>query len=98
MKQDGLKFNGRHQLLVYAGGVNVLDGNVHTVENNTAASLVTSKETGIEENADKTKYMVMSPDQNAGPSHNMKTDNSSFEGVEEFKHLGTTITNQNSIQ
>ena len=28
----------------------------------------------------------------------MKTDNSSFESVEEFKCLGTTLTNQNSIQ
>ena len=30
--------------------------------------------------------------------HIMKTDNSSFEMVEQFKRLGTAITNQNSIQ
>ena len=42
----------------------------------------------------------MSRDQNAGRSHSMKTDNtrSSFERVEEFKYLGTTLTNKNSIQ
>jgi len=28
----------------------------------------------------------------------MKIDNSSFERVEQFKHLGTTLTNQNSIK
>jgi hypothetical protein len=28
----------------------------------------------------------------------MKTDNSSFERAEEFRYLGTTLTNQNSIQ
>jgi len=59
---------------------------------------VPSKEIGLEVNADKTKYMVMSRDQNAGQSHSMKTDNSSFEREEEFKYLGTTLTNQNSIQ
>jgi len=42
--------------------------------------------------------MVMSRDQNAGRNHNMKIDNRSFEIVEEFKYLGTTLTNQNSIQ
>ena len=57
-----------------------------------------SKETGLELNAGKTKYMVTSQDQNAGRSHNMKIDNISFEMVEEFKYLGTTLTNQNSIQ
>jgi hypothetical protein len=54
--------------------------------------------TGLEVNVDKTKYMVMSRDQNAGRSLNIKTDNSSLERVEQFKYLGTTLTNQNSIQ
>jgi hypothetical protein len=40
----------------------------------------------------------MSRDQNAGQSHSMKTDNSSFEAMEEFKYLGTTLTSQNSLQ
>jgi hypothetical protein len=43
-------------------------------------------------NADKTKYLVMSWDQNEGWIHNTKNDNSSFETVEVFKHLGTTLT------
>jgi len=41
-------------------------------------------ETGLEVNADKTKYMIMSRDQNPVRSHRMKTDNSSIERVEEF--------------
>ena len=56
------------------------------------------KEIGLEVNADKTKYMVMSREQTAGLSHTMKVDNSSIERLEEFKYLGTTLTNQNSIQ
>jgi len=42
--------------------------------------------------------MVMSQEQNAGRSHSMKNDNRSFEMVEKFKYLGTTLTNENSIQ
>jgi len=40
----------------------------------------------------------MSRDQNARLRHSIKIDNNSFEREEEFKYLGTTITNQNSIQ
>ena len=57
-----------------------------------------SKEIGLEVNADRTKYMVMSRDQKAGPSHSWKIDNSSLARVEEFKYYGTTLKNQNSIQ
>jgi len=41
--------------------------------------------------------MVMSRDQNAGRIDSVRMDNSTFESVEEFKYLGTTFTNQNSI-
>ena len=41
----------------------------------------------------------MTGDQNAERSHNIKTDNNrSFERVEKFRRLGTTLTDQNSIQ
>ena len=40
----------------------------------------------------------MSQDQNAGRSHSIKIDNSSFERVDELKYMETTLTNQNSIQ
>ena len=65
---------------------------------NTEALLDGSKEIGLEVNADKAKYVVMSRDQNAGRSHNMLIENSSFERVEQFRYLGTTLTDQNSIQ
>jgi len=42
--------------------------------------------------------MVMSREQNAGRSHNIKIDNSSFERVEQFKCFATTLINRNSIQ
>ena len=55
------------------------------------------REIGLEVSADKTKYMVMSRDQNARRNHSVTVDNSTFERVEEFKYLGTTLINPNSI-
>ena len=63
--QDGLKLNGTHQLLAYAGDVNILGGSVHTVKENAEALVVATKEIGLEVNVDETKYMIMSRDQNA---------------------------------
>jgi hypothetical protein len=45
---------------------------------------------------DKTKYIVISRNQNAEQSRSRKIDNSYCEGVAEFKYLETTL-NQNSI-
>ena len=98
VNQAGFKLNGTYQLLVYAVD-NTLGGSTYTIKKNAETLVVASKETGLEVNSDKTKYMIMSQDQNAGQrSCYIKTDNSSFERVEDFKYLGTTLTNQNSIQ
>jgi len=64
VNQNGLKLNGTHQLLVYADDVNILGGIVHTAKENAEALTVASKEIGLEVNADKTQYMVMSRDHN----------------------------------
>jgi len=60
--------------------------------------VIATKEFGLEVNAHETRYMTMSRDRNAGRISSMRIDNSSIEKVEEFKYLGTTLTNQNSIQ
>ena len=72
----------------YADDINILGGSAHTIKK-PEALVVASKETGLEVSADKTNYMVMYRDQNAGRIHNIKIDNNSFERVEEFKYLGT---------
>ena len=93
-----MKLNGTHQLLAYADDVNILGGGIHTLKENAEALLAATREIGLEVSADKTKYMVMSRDQNAGQNHRVRIDNSAFERVEELKYLGTTLTFQNSIR
>ena len=52
---------------------------------NTNASVVASRPIGQEVNADKTKYMVISRDQNAArKSHTIKNDNTFFEKEEQL--------------
>ena len=98
VNRDGLKLSSTYQLLVNADDVNVLGWSVYTIKKNTEALVFASKETGLEVNGDVTKYMVMSWYQDAEHSHSIKIDDRSFERVEEFKYLGRTLTNQNSIQ
>jgi hypothetical protein len=72
VNEDSLKLNVTHKLLVYADEVNMLGGRVHTVKENAEALVVGSKERRLEVNADKTKYMVMSRDQNTRRNHNTR--------------------------
>jgi len=97
VNQDGLKLNGTHELLAYVDDVNILGASIHTLKENEEALVAATREIGLEVNIDKTKYMVMSRDQNAGRIHSVRIDNSIFEGVEEFKYLGTALRNQNYI-
>ena len=48
--------------MVYAGDVNILGVSAHKIKDKIKAWLVGSKETGLEVNADETKYMLMSRD------------------------------------
>jgi len=66
VNQDGLKLNGTHQLLAYADDVIILGGSITTLKENAEALVAATREIGLEVNAHKTKYMVMSRKQNAG--------------------------------
>jgi hypothetical protein len=78
--QDGLKLNGTHQLLAYADDVNILGGSVHTVKENVEALVVATKETGLEVNADKTKYMIMSREHRARCTRQSPTESDDTRG------------------
>ncbi|KAJ4451108.1 hypothetical protein ANN_02548 [Periplaneta americana] len=60
--------------------------------------LEASKAIGLEVNPEKTKYMIMSRDQNIVRNGNIKIGDLSFEEVEKFKYLGATVTNMNDTR
>jgi len=78
VNQDGLKLNRTHQLLAYADDVNILGGSIHILKENAEALVAATREIGLEVSADRTKYMVMSRDPNAGRIHSVRIENSTF--------------------
>ena len=93
-----MKLIGTHQLLFYDGDLNVVVASIHTIKENTEASVFISIEIGLELNYKKTKYIVMSQDQHALQNHNIYIGNESFEREEHFRYLGTSLMNQNYIR
>jgi hypothetical protein len=71
--QVGLKFNGTHQHLAYADE-----------KKNTETLIDASKEVGLEINVEKTKYMLLSCQQNIVQNRDIKIANGSFENVSQF--------------
>jgi hypothetical protein len=55
--QGGFKLKGSPQRFVNADDVNIREGSVHTIKKNTEAAVVDNKATGLEVNANKTKYI-----------------------------------------
>jgi hypothetical protein len=60
--QVGLKWNGTHQLMAYAGDVTLLGDNIDIINTNRESLIDASKKVGLEVNVEKTKYMLVSRD------------------------------------
>jgi hypothetical protein len=93
----GLELNGTHQVLVYDDDIYLLDDSINIIKGNTETLLEASRAVGLEINAEKTKYMIMSRHPNSGQNQNIWTASESFESVTTFKYLGTTLRIQNNI-
>jgi hypothetical protein len=68
--------------MVYADDVNLLDDRVNTIKENSETLLESSRDIGLEINAEKTKYMIMSRHPNSGQNQNIRIANESFENVQ----------------
>jgi hypothetical protein len=68
---------------------------IDTMKQKTETLIEANKEIGLEVSTEKTEYMLLSGQQNAGQNCDINIANRSFENVAQFKYLGTTATNQN---
>jgi hypothetical protein len=73
--------NGTHQSLAYADDANLLGDNIDTINKNTETLIYAIKEVGLEVSIEKTRYMVVSRDQDAGQNRYIKLVNRSFKKV-----------------
>jgi hypothetical protein len=74
--------------LICADNINFLGDSINTTKENTETLLKANTNVGLEINAEKTKYMIMSRHPNSGQNQNIRIANESFENVAEFKYLG----------
>jgi hypothetical protein len=96
--QVGLKLNETHQTLINADGVKLQGDNIDSINKNIETLIDANNQVGLEVNAEKTKYILLSHHQNAGENHDIRTPNRSFENMAQFKYVGTPVTNQSLIQ
>ena len=78
-----------------ADDVNMLGENLQTVRENTKVFI--KEHISLEINAERTKYVITSRQQNVAQNQNVTIRNLLIENVEKFKYLGVIVTNTNDI-
>jgi hypothetical protein len=69
---------------------------MHTIKKNTEALLDTRKETGLNANVERTKFMFLPCEQTAGQNPNTNISNKSYGRVAKFKYFGKTLKKSKS--
>jgi hypothetical protein len=72
----------------------LLGNNIETRRRNTETLIDASKEIGLEVNIEKTKYMLVSRDQNGGQNHDINIAHRSSENMSQLRYLERTVANQ----
>jgi len=91
-----VKLNCTHRVIGYADDFIILGGCILNIKKSTEALVVASKEIGLEVNAEKTKCMVVSRDQNAGQNHSIKIDDKSFKSGTVFGYRMLNCNNNST--
>ena len=89
--------NGTHQVLAYGDDVNLIGGDIKTIERNADVLLNVCKDIGLAVNTGKTKYMEIGRHRGMIANAHIKIGNNSYEKVKTYKYLGSLLTNQNYI-
>jgi hypothetical protein len=74
-----LELNGTYEILFYADDSNLLGDSVNTIKENSETLSKASRDIGLEINAEKKKYMIVSLHPNLGQNQNVRIANESFE-------------------
>jgi hypothetical protein len=74
--------------------MNLLGASIDAIKKYTGTLIEASKGVGLEVNAEKSRYMLLSRHQDSGKNRSIEIANRSFKNVSQFKYLGTTVTNK----
>ena len=81
--------------MAYADDVVVIGG-THTALSNVVIHIESATSVGLEIDSDKTKYMVLAD--NAQPGNEIEIDSKKYGKVQNFKYLGSIISETNDIE
>ena len=85
-----LDMDGTYQTVAYVDGVNLIDGDIRTIERKADVLLNVCKDAGSAVNIGKTKYMEVGRHRSMMANEHLTVGNNLHEKVKTLKYLGST--------